>query len=125
MYASEPTAQPKFQEPVYLCEIQTPNDCVESIYHLMTQRRGIIISEEPIIGIPLVNLNISNKIQVPSAPPKKFMDVIFYSSLQEQNSWEDFFRRLFLISAFIIALYNINNMNIYIESKSVWDTVLE
>jgi len=55
-YACELTATPKFQEPVFLCEIQTPDDVVGGIYQTLTQRRGIVISEEPIPGTPLVNM---------------------------------------------------------------------
>jgi len=39
-----------------LCEIQTPDDVVGGIYQTLTQRRGIVISEEPIAGTPLVNM---------------------------------------------------------------------
>jgi len=56
MYAAELTGGPKFQEPIFLCEIQTPDDCVGAIYQTLTQRRVIVISEEPIIGTPLVNM---------------------------------------------------------------------
>lgn len=56
MYASELTAAPKFQEPIFLCEIQCPDDCVGAIYQTLTQRRGIVTSEEPIVGTPLVNM---------------------------------------------------------------------
>ena len=56
IYACELTAQPRFQEPVFLCEIQTPDDVVGGIYQTLTQRRGIVTSEEPIAGTPLVNM---------------------------------------------------------------------
>ena len=56
LYACELTAGPRFQEPVFLCEIQTPDDVVGAIYQTLTQRRGIVISEEPIQGTPLVNM---------------------------------------------------------------------
>ena len=55
-YACELTAEPRFQEPVFLCEIQSPDDCVGGIYQTLTQRRGIVISEEPINGTPLVQM---------------------------------------------------------------------
>ena len=54
MYASELTAGPAFQEPIFLVEIQTPDDAVGPIYQTLTQRRGIVIGEEPIMGTPLV-----------------------------------------------------------------------
>jgi elongation factor 2 len=55
-YACELTATPKFQEPVFLVEIQTPDDCVGGIYQTLTQRRGIVIGEEPVAGTPLVQM---------------------------------------------------------------------
>merc|ERR1711924_66975 len=56
MYACELTCDPAFQEPIFLCEIQTPDDVVGGIYQTLTQRRGIVVSEEPIPGTPLVNM---------------------------------------------------------------------
>jgi elongation factor 2 len=53
-YASQLTAQPRFQEPVFLCEIQCPDDAMGGIYQCLTQRRGIVIGEEPVVGTPLV-----------------------------------------------------------------------
>merc|ERR1711934_1026433 len=55
-YACELTASPRFQEPIFLVEIQTPDDAVGSIYQCLTQRRGIVIGEEPIQGTPLVQM---------------------------------------------------------------------
>ena len=54
LYACELVSCPAFQEPIFLCEIQTPDDCVGPIYQCLTQRRGIVIGEEPIPGTPLV-----------------------------------------------------------------------
>jgi len=47
-YACELTATPKFQEPIFLVEIQCPDDAVGGIYQCMSQRRGIVIAEEPV-----------------------------------------------------------------------------
>jgi len=55
-YASELTAAPRFQEPIFLVEIQCPEDAVGGIYNCLSQRRGIVIGEEPISGTPLVNM---------------------------------------------------------------------
>merc|ERR1711970_1546566 len=55
-YASQLTASPRFQEPVFLVEIQCPDDAVGGIYQCLSQRRGIVIGEEPISGTPLVNM---------------------------------------------------------------------
>jgi len=56
IYACELTSEPAFQEPIFLCEIQTPDDVIGGIYQTLTQRRGIVVSEEPIPGTPLVNM---------------------------------------------------------------------
>lgn len=54
LYASQLTASPRFQEPVFLCEIQTPDDAMGGIYNCLTTRRGIVIGEEPVSGTPLL-----------------------------------------------------------------------
>merc|ERR1719389_1158294 len=56
LYACELTAKPRFQEPIFLVEIQTPDDAVGGIYGCISQRRGIVQGEEPIAGTPLVML---------------------------------------------------------------------
>jgi elongation factor 2 len=56
LYASVLTGVPAFQEPIFLVEIQTPDDAVGPIYQTLTQRRGIVIGEEPIMGTPLVQM---------------------------------------------------------------------
>jgi len=53
-YACEFTAAPRFQEPVYLVDIQTPNDEMSGIYKCFNARRGLIFLEEPVVGTPLV-----------------------------------------------------------------------
>lgn len=53
-YASQLTGQPRLQEPIFLCEIQAPNECVGGIYHCLSSRRGIVVSEEGVQGTPLV-----------------------------------------------------------------------
>ena len=56
MYASCLTGGLAFQEPIFLVEIQTPDDAVGPIYQTLTQRRGIVIGEEPVMGTPLVQM---------------------------------------------------------------------
>merc|ERR1712185_783083 len=56
IFACELTAEPAFQEPVFLVEIQTPDDVVGPIYQTMTQRRGVVNEEIPVVGTPLVNM---------------------------------------------------------------------
>lgn len=53
-YAAQLTAKPKFVEPIFLCEIQAPDDAMGGIYQTLTQRRGIVIGEEPVNGTPLI-----------------------------------------------------------------------
>jgi elongation factor 2 len=53
-YAAQLTAQPRFVEPIFLSEIQAPDDAMGGIYQTLTQRRGIVIGEEPIAGTPLL-----------------------------------------------------------------------
>merc|ERR1712166_1017496 len=53
-YASQLLAEPRFQEPIFLVEIQCPEDAVGGIYQCLSTRRGIVIGEEPISGTPLV-----------------------------------------------------------------------
>ena len=54
LFAAELTANPRFQEPIFLVEIQCPDDAVGGIYGCLAQRRGIVMGEEPIMGTPLV-----------------------------------------------------------------------
>lgn len=55
-YASQLTAQPRFQEPIFLCEIQTPDTVLGGVYNCISQRRGEVIGEEVIPGTPLINI---------------------------------------------------------------------
>lgn len=56
LYAAELTAQPRLMEPVYLCEIQTPEHAMGGIYGVLNRRRGHVIAEERRVGTPLFNL---------------------------------------------------------------------
>ena len=55
-FASQLTAKPALQEPLYLVDIQTPDDCVGQIYQVLSQRRGVVTGEEPVPGTPLVQM---------------------------------------------------------------------
>jgi len=44
-YASQMSAQSRFQEPIFLVEIQCPDDCLGSIYQCLSQRRGNVFEE--------------------------------------------------------------------------------
>jgi len=56
LYAAELTANPRLLEPVYLVEIQTPENAMGGIYGVLTRRRGHVISEEQRPGTPLYNV---------------------------------------------------------------------
>ena len=55
-YASEITANPRFQEPIYLCNIAAPQDVMSGIYQCFSQRRGVVFSEEGVQGTPLLEV---------------------------------------------------------------------
>jgi len=50
IYASFLTAQPAIMEPIFLVEIQVPDNYVGTIYSCLSQKRGKVISEEKSIG---------------------------------------------------------------------------
>jgi elongation factor 2 len=52
-YATELTATPRLQEPIFLCEITAPADAMGGVYQCLNQRRGTVIEEEQIQGTPL------------------------------------------------------------------------
>lgn len=49
-YASVLTANPRLMEPVYLCEITAPAQCVGAVYSLLCRKRGTIVEETMIEG---------------------------------------------------------------------------
>jgi len=53
LYACALTADPKFMEPVYLCEIQCPETAVGGIYGVLNRRRGIVFEENQVPGTPM------------------------------------------------------------------------
>jgi elongation factor 2 len=50
------TATPRLLEPVYLCDIQTPQDAMGGCYNCLTRRRGIVFAEEQRPGTPMMQL---------------------------------------------------------------------
>lgn len=56
LYASQLTAQPRLLEPVYLCEIQCPEQAMGGIYGVLTRRRGHVFEELQRPGTPLYNI---------------------------------------------------------------------
>lgn len=56
MYASELTAKPRLCEPVYLVEIQAPEQALGGIYSVLNQKRGHVFEEAQRPGTPIFNL---------------------------------------------------------------------
>lgn len=50
MYASILAAQPALQEPIYLAEIHCPKHVLFTIYSLLHQHRGVLLSEEKYVN---------------------------------------------------------------------------
>lgn len=56
MYAAQLTAQPRLLEPVYLVEIQAPEQALGGIYSVMNQKRGMVFEEAQRPGTPMYNV---------------------------------------------------------------------
>jgi len=54
LYACVLTAEPRLMEPVYLVEIQCPQDSTGGIYSCLNKRRGHIFEENNVQGTPMV-----------------------------------------------------------------------
>merc|ERR1711879_626932 len=54
LYACVLTAEPRLMEPVYLVEIQCPENAVGGIYGVLNRRRGHIFEENQVAGTPMV-----------------------------------------------------------------------
>jgi len=48
LYACQLTASPRMMEPVYLCEIQCPENAVGGIYGVLNRRRGVVFEEQQV-----------------------------------------------------------------------------
>ena len=56
LYAAELTAEPSLLEPIYLVEIQAPQDVIGGIYGLINRKRGSVVSEAQRPGTPIYNI---------------------------------------------------------------------
>lgn len=54
--ACQRCAGPTLEEPMFLVDIQTPADSIGGVYQTLATRRGIVQSEEPINGTPLMQI---------------------------------------------------------------------
>ncbi|KAJ1934015.1 translation elongation factor 2, partial [Linderina macrospora] len=56
VYASALVAQPGLQEPIYLVEIQCPENAMDSIYDVLSRRRGQVVDEVNFPGTLLYSI---------------------------------------------------------------------
>ncbi|KAF5009017.1 hypothetical protein FDECE_4731, partial [Fusarium decemcellulare] len=56
LYAAALLAEPALLEPVYLVEIQVPENAMGGVYGVLTRRRGHVFNEEQRPGTPLFNI---------------------------------------------------------------------
>ncbi|TGO61768.1 hypothetical protein BOTNAR_0124g00190 [Botryotinia narcissicola] len=56
-YSSFLMASPRLMEPVYSCSMTGPADSVTSLYTVLARRRGHVLSDGPIAGIPLYRVS--------------------------------------------------------------------
>lgn len=56
LYASTLLAEPRLQEPVFLVEIQVPENALGGVYSTLTRRRGHVFNEEQRPGTPLFTI---------------------------------------------------------------------
>jgi elongation factor 2 len=86
------TASPRFQEPIYLVDISTPNDVMNGVYQVFNQRRGVVFQEDSVQGTPLLNV----KAYLPVAESFGFTDVM-YSVLSIFIGLRDVLRSCFAV----------------------------
>ena len=58
MYAAQLTAEPILMEPVYLVEIQCPENAIGGVYSVLNQKRGIVFEEIQRPGTPIYNIKV-------------------------------------------------------------------
>lgn len=56
IYAAQLTAQPRLLEPVYLVEIQAPENALGGIYSTLNTKRGMVFEESQRPGTPMYNV---------------------------------------------------------------------
>lgn len=56
LYACQLTASPRLLEPVYLVDIQCPENAVGGIYGVLNRRRGVVFEEAQTPGTPIFNV---------------------------------------------------------------------
>jgi len=55
-YAAMLTAQPRLMEPVYMVEIQCPEQAIGGVYSVLSRKRGQVIEETQRPGTPIYNI---------------------------------------------------------------------
>jgi len=80
-FASEMTAKPTLQEPIFLVEITCPQEAMSGVYSCMNLRRGCVFEENPREGTPLIQV----KAHLPVSESFGFV-----SALRQQTSGQAF-----------------------------------
>lgn len=62
-YAAQLMSEPRLMEPIFLVEIQAPEDVLGGIYSVMNRRRGNLIASDQRIGTPLYNIKCHLPVQ--------------------------------------------------------------
>ncbi|CAL8119690.1 unnamed protein product [Prunus armeniaca] len=90
IYASQLTAKPSLLEPVYLVEIQAPEQTVSGIYGVLNQKRGHVFQEMQRPGTPLYNMKaylpmmMSDPLEAGSQASELVTDIRKRKGLKEQ-----------------------------------------
>jgi hypothetical protein len=59
VYAAALLANPGLQEPMYMVEMQTPENALGGIYSVLNKKRGHVFSEEQRVGTPMYTVKVS------------------------------------------------------------------
>ena len=82
LYASVMTAQPRLLEPIYLVEIQCPENAVGGIFGVLNKRRGHVFEQNNIAGTPMFVVKAYLPVN------ESFGESIVVSSLPYYNPWQ-------------------------------------
>jgi elongation factor 2 len=58
VYAAALLANPGLQEPMYMVEMQTPENALGGIYSVLNKKRGHVFSEEQRVGTPMYTVKV-------------------------------------------------------------------
>ena len=82
LYASVMTAQPRLLEPIYLVEIQCPENAVGGIFGVLNKRRGHVFEQNNVAGTPMFVVKAYLPVN------ESFGESIVVSLLPCHNQWQ-------------------------------------